>query len=61
EEGALKPEEILELEDLGHKLQQSRWRYGNMQGIMWDKKSNIVSAASDPRGIGSAETRIQNR
>ncbi len=28
--------------------------YGNMQAILWDKKSNNIFAASDPRGIGEA-------
>jgi len=28
--------------------------YGNMQAILWRKGSNEVTAASDPRGIGSA-------
>lgn len=59
EEGALKDEEISELKALGHELKQTRWRYGNMQAILWDKKNNIVSAASDPRGVGSAEIRTK--
>lgn len=38
----------------GHalKLQQSTW--GNMQAVYLDKKTGEVSAASDPRGIGTA-------
>jgi len=28
--------------------------YGNMQGIVWDKHKNKVTAASDTRGIGAA-------
>jgi len=28
--------------------------YGNMQGIVWDKHKNRVTAASDARGIGAA-------
>ena len=57
EEGALKDKEIEALKALGHQLKQTRWRYGNMQAILWDKKNNVVSAASDPRGVGSAETK----
>ncbi|NOX75254.1 MAG: gamma-glutamyltransferase [Gammaproteobacteria bacterium] len=28
--------------------------YGNMQAVVWDKRNNNISAASDPRGIGRA-------
>ncbi len=40
---------------LGHKLKQMSYRYGNMQAIIVDHKTGTVEAASDPRGIGSAE------
>jgi gamma-glutamyltranspeptidase/glutathione hydrolase len=43
------------LQDLGHELKQSSNRYGNMQTIIVDHKSGKLDAASDPRGIGSAE------
>jgi gamma-glutamyltranspeptidase/glutathione hydrolase len=29
--------------------------YGNMQAVYLDKKSKQVTAASDPRGIGTAQ------
>lgn len=54
EEGALSAEDIKSLEDRGHKLKQTSWRYGNMQAVMWDKTANSLSAASDPRVEGSA-------
>jgi len=38
----------------GHDLKTIQRQYGNMQAILWDKKNNKVSAASDPRGIGSS-------
>ncbi len=44
------------LEQLGHTLKPMSRRYGNMQAIRWDKQSNSVSAASDPRGGGQAVT-----
>jgi len=54
EEGALTEAEIASLEERGHSLQLINRRYGNMQAVMWDKRANEVSAASDPRGEGLA-------
>ena len=44
----------LELQLRGHRLKESSRRYGNMQVVVWDKKSNTLTVASDPRGEGSA-------
>ena len=41
------------LQSLGHKLKVLNRRYGNMQAISWKIRTNQVTAASDPRGIGS--------
>jgi gamma-glutamyltranspeptidase / glutathione hydrolase len=41
---------------MGHKLRVSRRNYGNMQAIMWDKRTDHVYAESDKRGEGSATT-----
>ncbi|WP_455221659.1 gamma-glutamyltransferase [Kaarinaea lacus] len=57
EEGTFSAEQIQQLESLGHQLKQTGRRYGNMQAVMWDKQSNELSAASDPRGSGYAEVR----
>ena len=38
----------------GHNLRVSRRSYGNMQAIMWDKRTSHVYAASDKRGEGGA-------
>ena len=43
-----------ELMLLGHHVVSTGRDYGNMQAILWRKGSNEVTAASDPRGIGSA-------
>ena len=43
------------LEAKGHRLKLLSEEYGNMQAVYWDLESNTVEAASDPRGIGSAE------
>lgn len=54
EDGALSDAEIAALQKMGYSLKdQGRW--GNMQAITWDYKTGKVSAASDPRGIGTAE------
>jgi len=42
------------LKKRGHVLKEKNRRYGNMQAILWDKKTNQVFAASDPRGEGKA-------
>lgn len=42
------------LEQLGHKLKPLENTYGNMQVVIWDKKENKVTAASDARGEGMA-------
>jgi len=54
EPGALTPDEVTLLADMGHRLQALQNSYGNMQAIYWDRRSNRLSAASDSRGIGSA-------
>ena len=57
EEGALSKAEIESLQKLGHSLKQTSWRYGNMQAVMWDKTTNELSAASDPRVEGLASVK----
>ncbi len=52
EAGALTDAEINELSAMGHTLQLSGRRWGNMQVITWDFASGKVEAASDPRGEG---------
>jgi gamma-glutamyltranspeptidase/glutathione hydrolase len=51
ETGAFSPEEMTELQRFGHVLQLEQ-PYGNMQIVIWDKQTQTVSAASDPRGEG---------
>lgn len=45
------------LEQLGHKLKPLNNTFGNMQTVIWDKKENKVTAASDKRGEGIAIVR----
>ncbi len=57
EKGGMTEDEIAGLSLLGHQFKQVRYRYGNMQGVQWHKKTNELSAASDPRGEGLALVR----
>ena len=54
EKGALTDDEIEGLQTLGHKLKEKKYRYGNMQGVLFNKKLKTFSVASDPRGEGRA-------
>ncbi len=57
EQGALSKNEITALHKKGHQLTEINRRYGNMQVILWDKRMNQVTAASDPREEGWALVR----
>jgi gamma-glutamyltranspeptidase/glutathione hydrolase len=54
EKGGLTNDEIAGLSQLGHRFKEVPYRYGNMQGVQLDKKTNKLSAVSDPRGEGLA-------
>jgi len=56
EPGALTPDEVTGLGNMGYTLKQVH-PYGNMQAITWDYKTGKVMAAADPRDIGTAEVR----
>lgn len=55
EPNAFTAEELMNLEQLGHHFKPLEDTYGNMQLVIWNKKENIVSAASDQRGEGEAK------
>ncbi len=55
EMGGLDAETQAGLQAKGHKLNESKRRYGNMHAITWERESGVVKAASDPRGEGKAE------
>ena len=57
ESEAFDSSEIESLKKRGHELQELSRRYGNMQALLWDKRSNRVTAASDPRVEGEAMVR----
>ena len=55
---ALSATQIAELEARGHTVEVRARPWGNMHGVMWDRVSNELSAAHDPRWeSGSAEVR----
>ncbi|MGR9117452.1 MAG: gamma-glutamyltransferase [Gammaproteobacteria bacterium] len=54
EPDGLSADEIDGLSALGHRLQQTSYRYGDMQSVQWLKDSRAFEAASDPRGEGLA-------
>ena len=57
EAAALSPATRASLTAMGHALMevQQDYSYGNMHAIIWEKQTNRVTAASDPRGLGSAQ------
>ena len=55
EQGVFDDELVDALQQLGHKTRAMDDEYGNMQLIIIDKKTGVIDAASDGRGVGSAE------
>jgi gamma-glutamyltranspeptidase/glutathione hydrolase len=55
EPGVFDDELVAALQQLGHKTREMDYEYGNMQLIIIDKKNGEIDAASDGRGVGSAE------
>ncbi len=43
-----------QLSERGHTLKTLKNNYGNMQALLWNRGTNRVTAASDPRGGGEA-------
>ncbi|CAG7856441.1 gamma-glutamyltranspeptidase / glutathione hydrolase [biofilm metagenome] len=56
EVSALSSDELKNLTLMGHQLKPSRRSYGDMQAVQLNKTNRQLSAASDPRGEGSAKT-----
>ena len=54
EAGALEREVLEKLNDYGHKTKALDHQYGNMQVIIVDKKTGLIDAASDGRGVGNS-------
>lgn len=56
EPDSLTEHEQKELKNMGYALMALKQYYGDMQAISWDMRSNLITAASDPRNVGLAET-----
>lgn len=54
EPGALSAADVERLRQRGHEVTALERRYGDMHVVIWDKRLNRVTAASDPRGEGAA-------
>lgn len=46
--------ELNQLRGMGHRLEGTSQLFGDMQAILWELEDGAVSAASDPRGEGTA-------
>ncbi|MFZ2725656.1 MAG: gamma-glutamyltransferase [Methylococcaceae bacterium] len=57
EANALTAEELKGLSDKGHTLKEAKYRYGDMQAVLFNKNTHDLLAASDPRGEGRAEVK----
>lgn len=57
EKDTFNKETTIQLKKLGHILQEKSRPYGNMQAVLWNKKTGQIKAASDTRGIGQATVR----
>lgn len=60
EQGAFTAEETAELGKRGHRLKQVR-NFGNMQAIVWHRKSGRLVGTPDPRGEGRAVMQEQSK
>jgi len=58
ETDALSTEEVQTLQSMGHTLEESAEKYGNMNTITWDYADNTVVSGADPRGVGLAKIRV---
>jgi gamma-glutamyltranspeptidase/glutathione hydrolase len=54
------PQLQAQLKAMGYRLMQLKQYYGDMQAITWDKTSQLITAASDPRNEGLAIAREAN-
>ncbi len=56
EKDAFTPEEVAALEAMGHTVEVRERRWGNMHGVMWDRKTGEVTAGSDSRSDAGLAT-----
>lgn len=61
EPGVISPDTMEALAAKGHSFKSVGRQYGNMQAILLNTESGEVTAAADPRGIGSAQVKAFQR
>ncbi|MBK8287024.1 MAG: gamma-glutamyltransferase [Ahniella sp.] len=62
EADAMPREEIKSLQDRGHTINDGERPWGNMHVVIWDRRSNTLSGAADPRSaVGSARVEAAGR
>ncbi|MFO1507070.1 MAG: gamma-glutamyltransferase [Lysobacterales bacterium] len=54
EPGAFTPDETKALEAMGYVINESGRRWGFMNMVSWDRKTGVLHAASDPRGVSGS-------
>lgn len=54
EKGAIAADQLTGLAAMGHQLKETRYNYGDMQAVQWNKVTHQLTAASDRRGEGRA-------
>lgn len=55
EPGALAADTVAALQAMGHTINAGESRWGNLQTVSWDKKTNVLSGGTDPRNpVGKA-------
>ncbi|HEU0196546.1 MAG TPA: gamma-glutamyltransferase [Nevskiaceae bacterium] len=54
EPGAFSAVEQRALQKMGYHLDPLHHRYGDMHAVLWNPRTDRLTAASDPRGVGSA-------
>ena len=58
EKGAFSPEVATDLQKRGHVLKPMNRQYGNMQTILWHRKSGTLTGTADRRGEGKVDALI---
>jgi gamma-glutamyltranspeptidase/glutathione hydrolase len=60
EAGALDPGTVKALQAMGHTVNAGESKWGNLQTVEWDRRSNTLSGGSDPRNpVGKADVLLQ--
>ena len=58
EAGAIPPADAERLRHMGHVVNDAEREWGNMNAVVWDRRTNTLSGGSDPRGlVGRATVR----